>query len=67
MTGEGGDVILAEARAVLREEFPELAERIRFHIPGEKEKRHGQAMAAASLPAIPGADGRRPENSDAIS
>ena len=35
-----------------REEFPELAERIRFHIPGEKEKRHGQAIAAASLPAI---------------
>ena len=28
-----------------------LAERIRFHIPDEKEKRHGQAIAAASLPA----------------
>ena len=34
-------------------EFPEIAERIRFHIPDEKEKRHGQAIAAASLPAIP--------------
>ena len=32
---------------------PEIAERIRFHIPDEKEKRHGQAIAAASLPAIP--------------
>ena len=52
MTGEGGDVILSLASSVLREEFPELAERIRFHIPGEKEKRHGQAIAAASLPAI---------------
>jgi len=29
-----------------------LAEQIRFHIPGEKEKRHGQAVAAASLPSI---------------
>lgn len=52
MTGEGGDLILTRAREVLRVEFPEIAERIRFHIPDEKEKRHGQAIAAASLPAI---------------
>ena len=52
MTGEGGDVILAEARRVLAGEFPELAGHIRFHIPDEKEKRHGQAIAAASLPAL---------------
>jgi predicted NBD/HSP70 family sugar kinase len=52
MTGEGGDLILAVARKVLHEEFPELAERIRFHIPDEQEKRHGQAIAAASLPPI---------------
>jgi hypothetical protein len=26
---------------------------VRYHIPGEQEKRHGQAIAAASLPAIP--------------
>jgi predicted NBD/HSP70 family sugar kinase len=51
MTGEGGDLILSIAKQVLREEFPEIAERIRFHIPDEKEKRHGQAIAAASLPA----------------
>lgn len=36
----------------LEAEFPDLAEPIRFHIPGEREKRHGQAIAAASLPAI---------------
>lgn len=52
MTGEGGDWILKLAGQILRTEFPELAERVRFHIPGEKEKRHGQAIAAASLPAI---------------
>ncbi len=53
LTGEGGDTILSVATQVLRNEFPELAERIRFHIPDEKEKRHGQAIAAASLPSIP--------------
>jgi hypothetical protein len=37
---------------VLQAEFPEIAERIRYHIPDEKEKRHGQAIAAASLPAL---------------
>jgi predicted NBD/HSP70 family sugar kinase len=52
MTGQGGDWILETARAVLQAEFPELAERIRFHVPGEQEKRHGQAIAAASLPAL---------------
>jgi predicted NBD/HSP70 family sugar kinase len=53
MTGEGGNIILAVARRVLEAEFPDLSERIRFHIPDEQEKRHGQAIAAASLPAIP--------------
>ena len=53
MTGEGGDLILKTAGRVLKEEFPEVAGRIRFHIPDEKEKRHGQAIAAASLPALP--------------
>ena len=51
-SGRGGDVIIAEAKEVLGAEFPELAERISFHIPDEKEKRHGQAVAAASLPAL---------------
>ena len=49
-TGAGGDLIIQEAQAVLQAEFPEVAERIGFHIPDEKEKRHGQAIAAASLP-----------------
>ena len=51
-TGQGGDVILAEARRALDVEFPELSGRVAFHVPDEKEKRHGQAIAAASLPAI---------------
>ena len=51
-TGAGGQMILHQARAVLREEFPELAQTISLHMPDEKEKRHGQAMAAASLPVV---------------
>jgi predicted NBD/HSP70 family sugar kinase len=51
-SGPGGDVIIAGAKEVLKTEFPELAEKIAFHIPDEKQKRHGQAVAAASLPAL---------------
>jgi len=51
-SGPGGDVIIAGAREVLKTEFPELATAISFHVPNEKDKRHGQAVAAASLPAI---------------
>ena len=51
-SGKGGDIILDGARAVLKAEFPELAKCIRFHVPDEKDKRHGQAIAAASLPTI---------------
>ena len=51
-SGAGGDHIMARARAVLRTEFPALAEKIRLHTPSEKDKRHGQAVAAASLPAL---------------
>ncbi len=52
MTGEGGDTLLSTARQALRDEFPEVAESVRLHVPGEQEKRHGQAVAAASLPVI---------------
>lgn len=51
-SGPGGELIVAMAKEVLRLEFPELAQRIAFHIPDEKEKRHGQAIAAASLAAL---------------
>jgi predicted NBD/HSP70 family sugar kinase len=51
-TGRGGEIILQGAKEVLAVEFPELATRISFHMPDEKQKRHGQAMAAASLPIV---------------
>jgi predicted NBD/HSP70 family sugar kinase len=52
-SGSGGSVIIDTARAVLDGEFPELAERIAITTPDEQFKRHGQAIAAASLPRIP--------------
>ena len=52
MSGKGGDLILARAKAVLAEEYPELEGRIFPSLPDEKFRRVGQSMAAASLPAI---------------
>jgi predicted NBD/HSP70 family sugar kinase len=51
-SGPGGAVILDVAREVLHVDFPDLAAGFELTMPGEKEKRHGQAMAAASLPAL---------------
>lgn len=51
-TGKGGDIVLAKAREVLKTEFPEIAETIQLHVPDEKSRRVGQAVAAASLPVI---------------
>ncbi len=51
-SGEGGELIIEKAREVLRAEFPALAEAIQLRTPDEKDKRHGQAVAAASLPAL---------------
>ena len=51
-TGKGGDIILAKAGEVLKKEFPEYADKVEFCIPDEKNRRHGQAVAAGSLPVI---------------
>lgn len=51
-SGEGGTIIIKQAHAVLEEVFPELAEQIELVTPNEQDKRHGQAVAAASLPII---------------
>ncbi len=51
-SGRGGDLLLNGAKAVLDSEFPELSEKIQFHLPDEKIRRIGQSVAAASLPAL---------------
>lgn len=53
-TGPGGEIILDKAREVLRVEFPELAGAISLALPDEANRRVGQSIAAASLPAIQG-------------
>ncbi len=52
MSGKGGDIILERAGAVLAEEYPEIADKIRIGLPDEKFRRVGQSAAAASLPQI---------------
>lgn len=49
-SGVGGELILNTAKAILAEEFPEIAARIDIFLPDEKSRRVGQAVAAASLP-----------------
>ena len=51
-SGKGGEIIMEEARRVLDLEFPELSKTIAFQTPDEKTKRHGQAIAAATLPKL---------------
>jgi hypothetical protein len=51
-TGKGGDIVLSKAREVLKKEFPEIAKKVRLHVPDEKSRRVGQAVAAASLPKL---------------
>ena len=52
MSGKGGDIVLATAKQVLAEEYPELDGKILPELPDEKFRRVGQSMAAASLPEL---------------
>lgn len=49
-SGQGGDLVLAKAQAVLQAEYPELT--LQVNLPDEKSRRVGQSVAAASLPVI---------------
>jgi predicted NBD/HSP70 family sugar kinase len=51
-SGTGGELILEKAAEVLQDEFPRLSEQITMTTPDEQMKRHGQAVAAASLPTL---------------
>jgi predicted NBD/HSP70 family sugar kinase len=51
-TGPGADLIVNQARRVLETEFSDLADQLSLHLPDEKAKRVGQAVAAASLPKL---------------
>ena len=51
-SGVGGDLLIEECNRVLREEYPELAEKVTVMLPDEKARRVGQSIAAASLPEV---------------
>ena len=50
MGGKGGDIILATCKEVLAQDYPEFAT-LDIGLPDEKNRRVGQSIAAASLPA----------------
>ena len=52
MSGKGGDVLLNTCRAVLADEYPALAAKLRLALPDEKFRRVGQSAVAASLPEV---------------
>ena len=51
-SGDGGTILLREARRVTKEEFPELDKKLKINLPDESSRRVGQSIAAASLPNI---------------
>ncbi len=53
-SGLGGEVILETARTMLKDVYPEWAEKIDIFMPDEKARRLGQSVAAAQIPRIRG-------------
>ena len=52
MSGKGGDILLDTCKAVLADEYPALAGKLRLALPDEKFRRVGQSAVAASLPEV---------------
>ena len=51
-SGLGGEIILESARTMLKDLYPEWAEKIDVFMPDEKARRLGQSVAAAQIPTI---------------
>lgn len=51
-SGLGGEVILETAKTMLKDLYPEWAEKIDIFMPDEKARRLGQSVAAAQIPVI---------------
>ena len=51
-SGLGGSIILESAKAMLKDCYPEWAEKIDIFMPDEKARRLGQSVAAAQIPVI---------------
>ncbi len=51
-SGLGGELILETARTLLKDVYPEWAEKIDVFMPDETARRLGQSVAAAQIPQI---------------
>ena len=51
-SGLGGEIILETAKTMLKDCYPEWAEKIDVFMPDEKARRLGQSVAAAQIPLI---------------
>jgi len=51
-SGLGGEIILESAKTMLKDVYPEWAEKIDVFMPDEKARRLGQSVAAAQIPVI---------------
>ena len=51
-SGLGGEIVLEAAKTILKDVYPEWAERIDIFMPDEKARRLGQSVAAAQIPVI---------------
>ena len=51
-SGLGGSIILESAKSMLKDCYPEWAEKIDIFMPDEKARRLGQSVAAAQIPVI---------------
>lgn len=51
-SGVGGTIILESAKTMLKDLYPETAEKIDIFMPDEKARRLGQSVAAAQIPVI---------------
>lgn len=52
LSGVGGELMVMRANELIKNEFPELSQKIKIELPDEKSRRVGQSIAAASLPKV---------------
>lgn len=52
MSGKGGDLLMETCERVLKDEYPEIADKFKLTLPDEYFRRVGQSMAVASLPKL---------------
>lgn len=52
MSGKGGDLLMETCDRVLKDEYPEIADKFKLTLPDEYFRRVGQSMAVASLPKL---------------